>query len=621
MKKMSFSKVFFILCLVGLVLSLIRTINTAPLYTEVTEREAIELLDGENVSVMEASGTYTIKTEEKTVQCEPEDEYEFRQTLFVKGIEVEEVEITRVTVLDKVLTYLLWGVIIFAIFNVISFIINIGSMVKMVKGVNIKKGDDSNIGGSNNDSNPFDMSSLMGGKMSINIKKEVPNIKFADVAGIDEVAREAKGIVNFLQNPYGYQMMGARMPKGAILYGAPGTGKTLTAKAIAGEAGVPFLSVAGSDFMEMYVGVGAKRVRELFAEAKKNAPCIVFIDEIDAIGGKRGQSQSGERDQTINAILTEMDGFSGSEGVFVLAATNRLDILDPAIIRPGRFDKHIAVPLPDKDARLAILNLHAKNKKLDETVDLALIASQTTGMAGADLESLLNEATIIAVENGKKAVSKDEIDRAFFKIIMQGDVKDGQDKRKEKELELVAWHEAGHALITKLLTRDEVTRVTILSSTSGAGGVTFHNPKEGEFFSKQDLRNRIAISYGGRAAEEILFGDHEHVTVGASSDIQHASKQIKDYIMKYGMSEKFGMLDISAFDYQSMSNDDIIDEAAKLANELYAYTLDVLKNNKDKLEAIAKALIENESLLDKDIENILNPQVETEVEAIAPAMA
>lgn len=611
--KISMSKVFFIIMAIALVLNIVNSLNDKPMYPVVTESEAIALLD-EATGVMESNGVYTIRTEEGVYEVTPNDGYEFRQTIFNTGLAVEEVDVTKVTWIDKTLEFFTIALLGFLLFTIINGVIGIYGTFKMFKSAtNSKNSGKTNEGENKNSSsmgNPFDMSSLTGGKMSLNIKREVPKVKFADVEGADEVKREAQSIVSFLQNPYTYQKMGARMPKGAILYGAPGTGKTLLAKAIAGEAGVPFLSVAGSDFMEMYVGVGAKRVRELFETARKEAPCIVFIDEIDAIGGKRGQSQSSERDQTINAILTEMDGFAGSEGVFVLAATNRLDILDPAIIRPGRFDKHIAVSLPDKEAREAILKLHAKNKKLDETVDLKLIASQTTGFAGADLENLLNEATIIAVENGKKAVSKDEIDRAFFKVVMQGDVKDGQSKRGSKELELVAWHEAGHALITKLLTNDEVTRVTILSSTSGAGGVTFHNPKEGEFYSKQDLKNRIAISYGGRAAEEILFGDHEHVTVGASSDIQSASKAIRDYIMKYGMSDKFGMLDISAFDYQSMSNDDIIDEAAALANEIYAYTLQTLRANKDKLEAIANALLENESLLDKDIDEIIKPSEE-----------
>lgn len=571
----------------------------------VQKYETVESIELDNISsVMYSDDVYTIVTkDEKIVEYVPTDSYQFRQSLFENGIEVEEASVKRsASFVEKVLKFtacviglLIFNFLVNIIFDIISIsrVLNGGRVNKSTKGTEEKE-------------NPFNFERMMPhGGMALNIKRDVPKIKFADVAGIDEVEREVKSVVSFLKNPYKYQSMGARMPKGAILYGPPGTGKTLIAKAIAGEAGVPFLNVSGSDFMEMYVGVGAKRVRELFETARKMAPCIIFIDEIDAIGGKRGRDNSSERDQTINAILTEMDGFSESEGIFVLAATNRLDILDPAIIRAGRFDKHIAVSLPDLVARKKILQLHAKNKKFDETVNLDIVAKQTVGFAGAALENLLNEAAIISVDNSKSFISADEIDRAFFKVVMQGDVKDGQDKRGSKELELVAWHEAGHALITKLLTNDDVTRVTILASTSGAGGVTFHTPKEGEFYSKQDLKNRIAISYGGRAAEEILFGNKDSVTVGASSDIQHASEAIKDYIMKYGMSEKFGMLDISAFDYQSMSNTEIVEEARNLANEIYEYTLSTLKNNKDKLKELAEELLEKESLLDTEIDEIL----------------
>lgn len=612
MKKIKFSKILMILVIGVMAINLIANLTKEPRYEIVSEASAISMLEDAE-SVMYADGTYTIKTNEKTVQVAPEDIYEFRQLLFEKDINVSEVNIEKKSMMNSIFSFTLVVIGLFILWKIISFILDITKITKSVT----KMGKDSGK------KDGFDFAKMAGmpDKMSLNIKRDVPNIKFSDVAGIDEVEREVKSIVSFLKNPYKYQRMGARMPKGAILYGPPGTGKTLIAKAIAGEAGVPFLNVSGSDFMEMYVGVGAKRVRELFDTARKMSPCIIFIDEIDAIGGKRGNSNSSERDQTINAILTEMDGFAGSEGIFVLAATNRLDILDPAIIRAGRFDKHIAVSLPDLDARKAILALHAKNKKFDETVDFDIIAKQTVGFAGADLENLLNEASIIAVDNGKSFVSSEEIDRAFFKVVMQGDVKDGQSNRGKKELELVAWHEAGHTLITKLLTNDDVTRVTILASTSGAGGVTFHTPREGEFYSKQDLKNRIAISYGGRAAEEILFGDHDHVTVGASSDIQSASKSIRDYIMKYGMSDKFGMLDISAFDYQSMSNDDLVDEAATLANEIYQYTLQTLQNNRDKLQALAEALLENESLLDTDINRILGidnseDSVETVIEEV-----
>ncbi len=592
-RRFPFIKVFILLILlVALIQSIVIMANKKDSLQTISEAD----VQYENIeAVQEVNNEYVIKNTDGTAfKVIPASSKDFSQNLFSRGIEVEHVENLSDTELPIVTTLKMIGVI--CIIVAIFVVILVGTGIVSIGRVQAGQG----MGG--------DLNEILKASRpdtSIKPKKEIPNITFKDIEGCAELKRDAQGLISYLKNPYKYEAAGARMPKGVILYGPPGTGKTLTAKAIAGEAGVPFLSVSGSDFVEMYVGVGAKRVRELFEEANKNAPCIIFIDEIDAIAGKRGTSQNSERDQTINAILTEMDGFSSNKGVMILAATNRLDMLDSAILRPGRFDKHLAVPLPNKEEREAILKLHAKNKKLDESVDLKVLAAQTTGFAGAGLESLLNEATLLAVNAGKKFVSQSEIDRAFFKVVMEGDIKDGQEKRGSKELELVAWHEAGHTIITKLLTNDEVSKVTILSSTSGAGGVTFHNPKEGEFFSKKDLENRIAIAYGGRAAEEILFGDHEHVTVGASSDIQQASQQIKDYIMKYGMTEKFGMLDISTFDYQSMSNDDIVEEASKIANKIYDYTLQTLRDNYDALKRVAEALLERETLLDEEVEKLI----------------
>ena len=592
------------IALISNIIILVSKIDTSLKFEEITDEQALEMINEDEVEKvgLSSENEYIINSSDGTYLLSSRNGKEFERTLFSKNILFENNQ----RVVEKV-SFLRIALIVVVVNVILFFLIMTFSARKINKmdPLDIKKLQEQ-IG-----------ESSFSGPMSLRINKKVPDITFDNVEGIEEVKREAKNLVKYLKNPYKYKIMGARMPKGIILYGPPGTGKTLIAKAIAGSAGVPFLAVSGSDFMEMYVGVGAKRVKQLFAEANKMAPCIVFIDEIDGIGAKRGQSQSGERDQTINAILTEMDGFNSNNGVMVIAATNRLDILDPAILRAGRFDKHIAVSLPNKEERLAILKLHAQNKKFDESVDLEVIASQTTGFSGADLESLLNESTLIAVNEDKNFVSSKQVDRAFFKIIMEGDVREGQEKRGSKELKLVAWHEAGHALITKLLTKDEVSKVTILASTSGAGGVTFHNPPEGSFFSKDDLKNRIAIAYGGRAAEEILFGDHDHVTVGASSDIQQASKQIKDYIMKYGMSDKFGMLDIGVFEYQSMSNDEVIKEASSLSNEIYKYTLEVLLQNKVYLEEIANELLKKETLLDSDINKILGrEEIVEEVENI-----
>lgn len=423
-------------------------------------------------------------------------------------------------------------------------------------------------------------------------------ITFDDVQGIEELKPDLYRLVDCLKKPAKYEKLGARSPKGVILYGPPGTGKTLTAKAIAGEAGVPFFSMCGSDFMEKYVGVGASRIRELYAKARKAAPCIVFIDEIDSIGGGRGEQNNGEKDQTINALLAELDGFKSSANVLTICATNRLDILDPALMRPGRFDLKLAVGLPDRDGRLAILKLHGSNKKFDETVKLEDIAKKTIGFSGAALENLLNESALLAAERDKQFISQVEIEDAFFKVIMDGNKK--KRKKKDADMILTAYHEAGHTLATKLLTDDGVTTVTIIPSTSGAGGVTFTAPDENNMPSKKYLRNQIMVDYAGRAAEEVYLGNSDDITTGASQDIKQATSIIKSYIGAYGMGNK-GLIDIS----QLTTQYDIVEEATKLSNQLYSETLEFLKKNKDKLKALADALIEKESLYEDEIDDIL----------------
>lgn len=430
------------------------------------------------------------------------------------------------------------------------------------------------------------------------------NVKFADIAANYESKRDMANLVRFLKNPQKYIEAGATMPKGVIFYGPPGTGKTLMAKAIAGEAGVPFFSMSGSDFVEMYVGVGAKRVRELFKEAKKNAPCVIFIDEIDAVGGKRGTVNShSEREQTINALLNEIDGFSGSEGILVIAATNRVEMLDDALIRPGRFDRHIAIELPDYKGRLEILNLYAKNKKISDDVDLEQLAKTTIGFAGSDLKTLLNEATIIAVDNGRECITSEDIDKAFYQMIMQGQVKESRDDRKREEVELVAWHEAGHTVAAKLLTKRSVPKVTIIPSTSGAGGVTFITPDKMGLHSKQDLINDIKINYAGRIAEFLLLGDEEKITTGASSDIKQATKSIRAMIESYGMTESFGLLNLRDFEY--VDNKLIVEEAKKMSKSIYQETLDLLTDNKHLIQAVAEALIEKETIEEEELDDIL----------------
>ncbi len=434
------------------------------------------------------------------------------------------------------------------------------------------------------------------------IDMERPVCTFDEVEGIDELKPDLLRLVDCLKNPSKYEEMGARPTKGVVLYGPPGTGKTLIAKALSHEAGVPFISMCGSDFMEKYVGVGASRIRELYKKAREQAPCIIFIDEIDAIGGERGNSENAERDQTINSLLSELDGFSTTEGILTICATNRLDMLDSALTRAGRFDLKLAVSLPDLEGRRAILAVHSKNKKLGDSVDMEHLAKITSGFSGADLENILNEGALIAANNNGENISKENIEDAYFKIIMEGNKKSHKDNETFKTL--CAYHEAGHALVTKLLTTDSVPSVTIVGSTSGAGGVTFITPDESTIPSKKALEADIKISYGGRAAEELYYGSDEEITTGASSDIRSATNTIKGYISKYGMG-RHGLLDV-----QQLTNQyNIVDEAIELSNKLYVETRDLLKDNYELLEKIAKKLLEKETVYEDELDEILGKEV------------
>ena len=436
------------------------------------------------------------------------------------------------------------------------------------------------------------------------------DITFENIAGHNELKKDLGFIVEFLKDPSKMKKANARMPKGVVLYGPPGTGKTLFAKAIAGSAGVPFFSASGSDFVEMFVGLGAKRIRGLFEEARKNAPCIIFIDEIDAVGSKRGGFSNSEKDQTINALLTELDGFKSSEGIITICATNRVEDLDPALIRAGRFDKQIAVNLPDRDDRLKIIKLYAKDKNFSEDVDFEDLANSTSGFSGADIENLLNEAALITATKNKEIINNEAIETAFFRIVMKGDKKENQSSRDKEELKLVAWHEAGHTLVARLLAKDEVSKVTILASTSGAGGVTFRNPPKTSLHSREYLEHLVQVMYAGRAAEEIMFGDKSKITTGASSDIQQATGLIKQYISHFGMSDEFGMINIEEFSSNNSMisagvSEKVLNYASKMSNDLYEETLEFLNKNKDLLENLADALLEKETLKSSEIDEIL----------------
>lgn len=432
-------------------------------------------------------------------------------------------------------------------------------------------------------------------------KETESKIKFSDVAGLDEVKEDLMTVVDFLKNPEQYKEAGAEIPKGVLLYGPPGTGKTLLAKAVAGEAGVKFKAVSGSDFDEKYVGVGASKMRKLFDEAKDNAPCIIFIDEIDSMGGRRHSKQSNYDRQTLNTLLSEMDGFDGSGGVVVIAATNRIEDLDPALTRPGRFDNHFAVNLPaTAKERKIIVDLYAKNKKFSDDVNMENFAKETMGSSPATIKTVLNEAAIIAARKNEGIITREILDEAWMKQLMEGHLK----KNGEKDnVELVAWHEAGHALAGLMMGQD-LTKVSIIPSTSGAGGATFITPKKLGLFTVDELREQVIMLYSGRNAEQILSeqnGIKNGVTTGASNDIEKATDIIKKMITEYGMNEEFGLLNLEGLDVKP---EIITKEAVKLAQELKEVSYSLLASNIEKLKMIAEKLIEKETLTGEEVKNI-----------------
>ena len=453
----------------------------------------------------------------------------------------------------------------------------------------------------------------------INAADDKSKVTFKDVAGVDEEKEELQEIVEFLKSPKKFTDMGARIPKGVLLVGQPGTGKTLLAKAVAGEAGVPFFFISGSDFVEMFVGVGASRVRDLFEQAKKNAPCIIFIDEIDAVGRQRGAGLGGghdEREQTLNQLLVEMDGFSTNEGVIVLAATNRPDVLDKALLRAGRFDRQIVVSNPDVKARQQILEVHARKKRLADDVDLSIIARNTAGFAGADLENVLNEAALLAARRNKHEIGMDEVEDAMVKVTMGPEKKSKVISDKEKKL--VAFHEAGHAVVSSFLpTQDVVHQISIIPRGM-AGGYTMYRPSEDKsFMSKSEMEENIVSLLGGRVAESLVLGD---VSTGASNDIERASKIARAMVTKYGMSDRLGTITFGSGDEEvflgrdfakernySEETSGIIDEEVKrIIDTGYQTAVKLLKENMDKLQAVAHVLLEKEKIDGEEFDQIMN---------------
>ncbi len=450
-------------------------------------------------------------------------------------------------------------------------------------------------------------------KMIINPDKLV---KFSDVAGLDEEKEELEEIVDFLKDPQKYTNLGARIPKGVILTGAPGTGKTMLAKAVAGEAGVPFFSISGSDFVEMFIGVGASRVRDLFDDAKHNAPCIVFIDEIDAVARRRGTGMGGghdEREQTLNQMLVEMDGFGVNEGIIVMAATNRVDILDPAILRPGRFDRKIVVGRPDVKGRLEILKVHARKKPLGDDVDLDSLSRTTAGFTGADLENLLNEAAIYAARNGRRYISNSDVNYAFVKVGI------GVEKKSriisEKEKKITAYHEAGHAILFHVLPDvGPVHTISIIPTGLGAAGYTMPLPEKDEMFNtKGKMIQNIIVSLGGRVAEELVFDD---ITTGASQDIKQATQTARSMVTRYGFSKELGLINYDddsdevfigrdlahARPYSEAVAGRIDDEVKEIIDDCYKQASDIIAKHRDVLDRCAELLIEKEKVTREEFE-------------------
>ena len=450
--------------------------------------------------------------------------------------------------------------------------------------------------------------------------KETPKVTFKDVAGVDEAQEEVVEVIEFLKNPAKFKKLGAKIPRGILLYGPPGAGKTLLARAIAGEAGVPFFSISGSDFVEMFVGVGASRVRDLFKQAKSSAPCIIFMDEIDAVGRHRGAGLGGghdEREQTLNQLLVEMDGFDQTIGVIMIAATNRPDILDPALLRPGRFDRRIVVDRPDIIGREGIIKVHARGKPLAKDVDIKVLARRTPGFVGSDLANMVNEAALLASRKGKDAIGMEEMEAAIDRVIAGPERKSRLISEKEKEI--IAYHESGHAIVARMLPNcDPVHKVSIIPRGNATLGYTLQLPTQDRYLiSKLELLDRLAVLLGGRVAEDIIFKD---VTTGAQNDLERATKLARQMVTEYGMSDTLGPITLGRKEHEIFLGRDISQErdySEEIANKIdkevrkiienaYSQARDILTKNKGKLKRVARNLIKRETLEGKELDDLLN---------------
>lgn len=591
-------RMFFLLFVVALVVWLILNMGNRLSITKLNSAQFNKLIEEKNIEAVEIRQNSQTPTGEAIIYLRNQEEYGKNEVHyfisdvneFVKKIEAKDI----VYILDDVPRDSMFT----------NTILPIGlTAVMIIFLIMYMNGRMASGGGSGNNK------MMNFGKSRARIVKTA-NVNFSKVAGLAEEKEELAEVVDFLKDPGKYTRLGARIPKGIILVGPPGTGKTLLAKAVAGEAGVPFFTISGSDFVEMFVGVGASRVRDLFEDAKKNAPCIIFIDEIDAVGRRRGSGLGGshdEREQTLNQLLVEMDGFAGNQGIIVMAATNRVDILDPALLRPGRFDRKVAVGRPDVAAREAILKIHVASKPLADDVDLHSVARQTSGFTGADLENLMNESAILSAREGKMYISSNDINRAFIKVGI------GTEKKSrvvsEKEKAITAYHEAGHAILFRELEGvGPVHTISIIPTGVSAAGYTMPLPGEDQMFNtRSKMINDIMVSLGGRIAEEIIFGD---ITTGASSDIKQATKVARAMVMEFGMNERAGLVnygnegdeifigrDFGQTKSYSEETASMIDEEVRsIINDCYKKAKEIILKRKYVLESCAALLIEKEKI-------------------------
>ncbi len=569
---------FVLMAIVLLALSTFILMEKSNEIETIKYKSFIEKLENGEVKEVNLSDSPQIKVElndGKTIYTDNPRTEDFKKDLLLLGVSVQE---EGIGIVDVSIFFVLLTGLMFMIFYFRS---------NLPKGAEKEMSGLSNIGDADSES----------------------HIKFADVAGNEEAKDALMEMVDFIDKPEIYNQYGARLPRGVLLYGPPGTGKTLLAKALAGEAGVPIFPVSGSDFVEVYAGLGASRIRNIFKKAKDAGKSVIFIDEIDSLGKKRkGNQASGseEGDRTLNALLAEMSGFKENEGIIVIAATNRIDVLDEALLRPGRFDRQVEVQLPDIKAREKILQVHSRNKPISKDISLRKLAEETVYFSGAKLENLLNESAMLAVKEKQDFITKEHIDKAYLKVLV-GDEKKDRSGLSSKDREITAFHEAGHALVAKLVSKDNrVTKVSIIPSTKGMGGFSLNIPPDRMYKSKKDILNNIMVALGGRAAEDIIFGD-DNITTGASSDLEKATEMALSLIGIYGMDSKSGLINYNlAMSMDLKSEVDIVNRAREILESLYSDTKEIILNSKDKLDLLAASLLEKEVLEENEIDEIIN---------------